>query len=73
MELNKSLLSKPNLIKLLSLYRCVLKTNKAHLPFTMIGLCDEAAGNDFRNARRSYSNTQFLAFTQRYFAFTHRS
>lgn len=65
MELNKTLLSKPNLAKLALLYRSVLKTNKAHLPFTMVRLCDEAAGNDFRNARRSYSNSQFLTFTQR--------
>jgi hypothetical protein len=62
---NKTLLSKPNLARLASLYRQVMKANKEVVPFTMVGLCNEAAAKDFRNARINFDNTQFLAFTQR--------
>ena len=62
---NKTLLSKPNLARLSSLYRQIMKTNKTVVPFTMITLCNEAAAKDFRNARLHYDNTQFIAFTQR--------
>ena len=62
----KSLLSKPNLKRMISLYRLVLKTNKQALPFYLVGLCDQAVVTDFRHARDHYSNTQFQAFVQRY-------
>ena len=59
MEQNmKTLLSKPNLIRMLSLYRTVLKTNRRLLPFYIAGLCDQAAGTDFRNAHDHFSNSQ---------------
>lgn len=56
MEVTKTLLSKPNLKKLTTLYRNVLKTNRKTLPFYMVGVCDQAAINDFRNARDNFSN-----------------
>ena len=65
MEFQKTLLSRPNLKRMLTLYRTVLKTNRA-LPFTLVGLCNEAAGADFRNAHSFYNNTQFNVFYERY-------
>ncbi len=63
--IHKTLLSKPNMKKLLSLYRSVLKTNKV-LPFTLLSLCNEAATSDFRNARAYYNNSQFIHFYERW-------
>jgi hypothetical protein len=61
----KTLLSKPNLKRLLSLYRIVLQTHRHRLPFTLTGVCNEAAMSDFRNARQFYNNTQFNIFCER--------
>ena len=67
--LKKTFLSKPNLYKLNSLYREVLKVHKKVLPFTTKDMCDQAAMFNFRNARTHFSNTQFLEFQERWTAY----
>jgi hypothetical protein len=62
---SRTLLSKPNLKRMQSMYRTVLKSNRRYLPFYLLSMCDLAAGQDFRNARTHYSNTQFSDFLQR--------
>ncbi len=60
----KTLLSKPNMLRMLSLYRSTLKVN-ARLPFYLRQICDEAVQHDFRNSRRYHSNTEFTQFTDK--------
>ncbi|TNV86696.1 hypothetical protein FGO68_gene2516 [Halteria grandinella] len=68
-KLTQTLLSKPNLVRLVSLYRVTLKNNQRLLPFYLQSLGEEATRVGFRNARIHFTNSEIEDFFAKWDAY----